>query len=166
MTFDWWTLIVAAIAILVVALIVPRMAPDPIPTSTGAPEPSPMVWNPERRRWCQSLVFAGQVIEVCLDGDPTGPSADAMGSWLDLRSHLDDTWQSVIRFALRETARNGVQLYEPDEFGINRVDLCPEDPQNGGDVVFTFEVASEPGAKFYVPMKDGEPLSLEKRSLA
>lgn len=166
MTFDWWTVLVALVAIVVAALIIPTLAPDPVPSSTSAPEPSPMVWNPERRRWCQSIIFAGQVMEVCLDGDPTGPSADAMGSWLDLRAHLDETWQSVIRFALRETARNGVQLYEPDEFGVNRVDLCPEDPQSGGDVVFTFEVASEPGAKFYVPMKDGQPLSLEKRSLA
>ena len=109
------------------ALILPRLFPEPV-TTAAAPEPTPLTWDPERRRWCQKIVFAGQVIDVSLDGDLTGPSADAMGTWLDLRSHLDETWQSVIKFALRESARNGVQLYEPDEIGIQRIDLCPDDP--------------------------------------
>jgi hypothetical protein len=37
-TFDWWTVFVAVVAILTVALILPRMAPDPVPASTGAAE--------------------------------------------------------------------------------------------------------------------------------
>lgn len=147
--------------LLAAALILPRLFPEPI-APASSPEPTPLAWNNERRRWTQQIIFAGQVIEVSLDGDPGGPSADAMGAWLDLRGHLDETWQSVIRFALRETARNGVQLYEPDEFGIKRVDLCPEDPQHGGDVVFAFEVASELGTTFTVPMRDGKPLSLQR----
>ena len=159
MTGDWFWL--GVLLLIAAALILPRLFPEPIPEST-APEPTPLAWNPERRRWTQQLIFAGQVIEVSLDGDPSGPSAEAMGSWLDLRGQLDDTWQAVIRFTLRETARNGVQLYEPDEFGIKRVDLCPEDPQHGGDVVFAFEVASELGTVFTVPLRDGKPLSLQR----
>jgi hypothetical protein len=159
MSGDWFWL--GVVLLLAAALILPRLFPEPIAPSTS-PEPTPLAWNNERRRWTQQIIFAGQVIEVSLDGDPGGPSADAMGTWLDLRGHLDETWQSVIRFVLRETARNGVQLYEPDEFGIKRVDLCPEDPQHGGDVVFAFEVASELGTIFTVPMRDGKPLSLQR----
>jgi len=152
---------IGVLVLLTAALLLPRLFPEPVAQSS-APEPTPLAWNPERRRWTQQIIFAGQVIEVALDGDAGGPSPDAMGTWLDLRSQLDDTWQTVIRFALRETARNGVQLYEPDELGIMRVDLCPEDPQHGGDVVFAFEVASEPGTIFTVPMRDGKPLSLQR----
>ena len=152
---------IAVVFLLALALILPRMFPEPI-APESAPEPTPLAWNNQRKRWCQQIIFAGQVIEVSLDGDPSGPSADAMGTWLDLRGHLDDTWQAVIRFTLRETARNGVQLYEPDELGIKRVDLCPEDPQHGGDVVFAFEIASVLGTVFTVPMRDGKPLSLQR----
>ncbi|HSD87768.1 MAG TPA: hypothetical protein VLB44_09655 [Kofleriaceae bacterium] len=154
---------IGVIVLLAAALILPRLVPEPIP-STQAAAPTPLAWNPERRRWTQSIVFGGGVIEVCLDGDATGPSADAMGGWLDLRSQLDEVWQSVIRFAIRETAQNGVQMYEPDEFGLSRVDLCPEDPFGGGDTVFTFEVASDPGTTFIVPMRDGRMLSLQRAS--
>ena len=159
MTGDWFWL--GVLLLIAAALILPRIFPEPIAQSSSQ-EPTPLAWNPERRRWTQQIIFAGQVIEVSLDGDPTGPSAEAMGSWLDLRGQLDDTWQAVIRFVLRETARNGVQLYEPDEFGIKRVDLCPEDPQHGGDVIFAFEVASELGTIFTVPLRDGKPLSLQR----
>ena len=159
MISDWFWL--GVVLLLAAALILPRLFPEPV-AAASAQEPTPLAWNNERKRWTQQIIFAGQVIEVSLDGDPSGPSAEAMGAWLDLRGQLDDTWQSVIRFALRETARNGVQLYEPDEFGIKRVDLCPEDPQHGGDVVFAFEVASELGTIFTVPMRDGKPLSLQR----
>jgi hypothetical protein len=158
-TGDWFFF--GVLLLLAAALILPRLFPEPVAESTTS-EPTPLAWNPERRRWTQQIIFAGQVIEVSLDGDPSGPSAEAMGSWLDLRGQLDDTWQAVIRYTLRETARNGVQLYEPDEFGIKRVDLCPEDPQHGGDVIFAFEVASELGTIFTVPLRDGKPLSLQR----
>jgi hypothetical protein len=156
---DWFWL--GVVLLLAAALILPRLFPEAVPAAT-AQEPTPLAWNNERKRWTQQIIFAGQVIEISLDGDPSGPSADAMGAWLDLRGQLDETWQAVIKYTLRETARNGVQLYEPDEFGIKRVDLCPEDPQHGGDVVFAFEVASELGTIFTVPMRDGKPLSLQR----
>jgi hypothetical protein len=156
---DWFWL--GVVLLLAAALILPRIFPEAVPAAT-AQEPTPLAWNNERKRWTQQIIFAGQVIEISLDGDPSGPSADAMGAWLDLRGQLDEIWQSVIKYALRETARNGVQLYEPDEFGIKRVDLCPEDPQHGGDVVFAFEVASELGTIFTVPLRDGKPLSLQR----
>jgi hypothetical protein len=156
---DWFWL--GVVLLIAAALILPRLFPEAVPAST-AQEPTPLAWNNERKRWTQQIIFAGQVIEISLDGDPSGPSADAMGAWLDLRGQLDEIWQSVIKYALRETARNGVQLYEPDEFGIKRVDLCPEDPQHGGDVVFAFEVASELGTIFTVPLRDGKPLSLQR----
>lgn len=156
---DWFWL--GVVLLLAAALILPRLFPEPVAASSTQ-EPTPLAWNNERKRWTQQIIFAGQVIEVSLDGDPGGPSAEAMGAWLDLRGQLDETWQSVIKYALRETARNGVQLYEPDEFGIKRVDLCPEDPQHGGDVVFAFEVASELGTIFTVPLRDGKPLSLQR----
>lgn len=160
MPTEWFW--IGVILLFAAALILPRLVPEPIPTASA--EPTPLVWKPERRRWCQSILFGGGVIEVCLDGDATGPSADAMGGWLDLRSQLDDTWQTVIRFAIKETAENGVQIYEPDELGLSRVDLCPEDPIGGGDTVFTFEAASDPGTTFIVPMRDGRPLSLQRAS--
>ncbi|HUS31698.1 MAG TPA: hypothetical protein VMZ53_24520 [Kofleriaceae bacterium] len=159
MNGEWFWL--GVVLLLAAALILPRLFPEPV-SEPRAPEPTPLAWNPERRRWTQQIIFAGQVIEVALDGDPSGPSAEAMGTWLDLRGQLDETWQSVIKFTLRETARNGVQLYEPDEFGIKRVDLCPEDPQHGGDVIFAFEVASELGTVFTVPLRHGKPLSLQR----
>lgn len=151
--------VLAAIAFWIAIRAVPVSEPA---THGGEPDLAPLTWKPKAERWCQTVVFRGGALEICLDGNETGPSAEAMGTWLDLRSRLQDQWDSVVEYTIRKTARAGVQSYEPDEFAPTSVDVCPEDPFDGGDTVFWFTIASELGVVFYVPLRDGRPLLLHR----
>ncbi len=151
--------LLAAVAVFIAIRAVPVSEPA---THGGEPDLAPLTWKPKAERWCQTVVFRGGALEVCLDGNETGPSAEAMGAWLDLRPRLQEQWDTIVEYAIRQTARDDVQSYEPDEFAAKSVDVCPEDPFDGGDIVFWFTIASELGAEFYVPLRDGVPLRLQR----
>lgn len=155
--------VIVALLAVVAFFIAIRSVPVSEPaTHGGEPDLAPLTWKPKDERWCQTVVFRGGALEVCLDGNETGPSAEAMGAWLDLRPRLQEQWDVVVDYAIRETARGGVQTYEPDELAVTSVDICPEDPFDGGDIVFWFTIASELGVVFYVPLRDGRPLLLHR----
>lgn len=154
--------IIVAVLAAIAFYIALRATPIVEPVPSREPDLAPLTWKPRTQRWCQTVVFRGGALEVCLDGNETGPSAEAMGAWLDLRPRLSDQWDSVVEFAIRQTARDGVQSYESDEFGATSVDVCPEDPFDGGDIVFYFTIASEPGGEFSVALRDGTPLRVHR----
>jgi len=126
------------------------------------PELGTIEWQEDEESWCVGLSLDGETVVVRLEGTRAeGPSDAARALWLSVAARVPELWSDVVHFAC--TSFDAFPLVA-DDLALTSIHAAPAEPLDGGELIFFFEVATDPNGTYCVPLHDGRPLYVHRDS--
>ena len=106
---------------------------------------------------------------VVVDGSPVelelAAGEAARELWGKAEPRVGELWAMVVEHTRAWQRDLGAPaVSDPGDFRLSSIDVTPDAPFEGGELVFWFELASDPDGTYAVPMHDDQPLSVHRDS--